>query len=206
MSVVAIKLDPDQRCVGPIIRFDRRCAVGHHDLEWPQTSMHLPQPQVEESRRASGGGTDSPWGTAAVAPPPASYDDFQPIAIADRRVAHRFILRITRITVTRTYFTFCETPTNPVTSPPRSRTRNTIGALSPPRRPPRPPQFAVDLLEETLFRLKWAVKGLARRRRRAERCALDSPFQSEFLPSRDRRRIAAASPRGRPIGKTPSIR
>ena len=34
-------------------------------------------------------------------------------------------------------------------------------------RPPRPPPFAVDLLMETLFRLKWAVKGLDRRRRRA---------------------------------------
>ncbi|MGD1037797.1 MAG: hypothetical protein ABR878_11505, partial [Roseiarcus sp.] len=82
--------------------------------------------------------------------------------------------------MTRTYFTFCETPTNPVISPPRSRTRNTIGALSPPRRPPRPPQFAVDLLEETLFRLKWAVKGLDRRRRRAFSALLTVHFNRNF--------------------------
>jgi hypothetical protein len=40
-------------------------------------------------------------------------------------------------------------------------------ALSPQRRAPRPPQFAVDLLDSGLCRLKWAVKGLDRRRRRA---------------------------------------
>ena len=72
------------------------------------------------------------------------------------------------------------------------------------RRAAHPPQLAVDLLETTLFRLKWTVKGLDRRRRCAHRAsrdarlstgyrrALDGPSQSEFSRSRDRRRIAAA--------------
>jgi hypothetical protein len=54
------------------------------------------------------------------------------------------------------------------------QTRAKRSALPPRRRPPRPPQFAVDLLEETLFRLKWAVKGLDRRRRRAKGASQDA--------------------------------
>ena len=53
-------------------------------------------------------------------------------------------------------------------------------ALSPQRRPPRPPQFAVDLLEETLFRLKGAVKGPDRRRRRAHRASRDARLSTGY--------------------------
>ena len=62
--------------------------------------------------------------------------------------------------------------------------------------PERPPQFTVDLLEENLFRLKWAVKGAPFGAPPAAVETLDSPFQSEFSHPRDRRRIAAAGDRG----------
>ncbi len=69
---------------------------------------------------------------------------------------------------------------NAASSPRRSRSRNKIGALSPQRRSPRPPPFAVDLLEETLFRLKWAVKGLDRRRRRGHRASRDARLSTGY--------------------------
>jgi hypothetical protein len=62
--------------------------------------------------------------------------------------------------------------------------------------PERPPQFTVDLLEENLFRLKWAVKGAPFGAPPAAVETLDSPFQSEFSHPRDRRRMAAASEGG----------
>jgi hypothetical protein len=56
--------------------------------------------------------------------------------------------------------------------------------ISPQHRTTRLPQFAVDLLEKTLFRLKWAVKGLDRRRRRAESAPLTAHFNRKRVFSK----------------------
>src|SRR5689334_23041426 len=82
MTVIAVEFDPGKQRARPVVRFDRRGAVGDDDAIGLQAADHLAVPQFEEFDRARRRRTERPIMRALVAPPAAPDDN-----LAERRPA-----------------------------------------------------------------------------------------------------------------------